>query len=205
MDIARLLPNMQYLPMSTDIIDLELPVAEVFLMDFSYENAFVRLKNETRWSQKFINMYGRKVPTPRLTAWYGDPGCTYVYSRIQNAPLPWSNILMGIRSRLHDLLEFDFNSVLLNYYRDGQDSIGFHSDDEPELGPRPVIASLSFGAPRTFVFRHKDKSYRDVPIELRDQTLLLMSGETQEHWQHGIEKTNEAGERINLTFRRIIT
>lgn len=187
-----------------EINDLELPEASVYLMDFPYENAFQRLKNETQWSQKIVNMYGEQVRQPRLTAWYGDPECTYVYSKIINEALPWSNILTGMRAQLRDMLGVDFNSVLLNFYRNGQDSIGFHSDDEPELGPQPTIVSLSFGATRTFIFRHKEKRYRDIPIELKDQTMLLMMGETQDNWLHGINKVADAGERINLTFRQII-
>ena len=150
-------------------------------------------------------MYGRQVRQPRLTAWYGDPECTYVYSKVVNEALPWSNILTGMRAQLRDMLGVDFNSVLLNFYRDGRDSIGFHSDDEWELGPNPIIASLSFGADRTFVFRHKHKSYRDVPVVLRDQSLLLMMGDTQRNWLHGINKVSDAGERINLTFRHVLS
>lgn len=180
---------------------IDIPEATVCLLEYQRAGAFEELKNATPWSQRVMHMYGREVAQPRLTAWYGD--VAYSYSGIVNEPLPFTPLLAAIRADLHELTEIDFNSVLLNYYRTGQDSIAFHSDDEPELGPEPIIASISFGAPRKFIFRHKIRRYPDVPTVLNDGSLLLMMGATQQNWFHGINKTKQDGERINLTFRQI--
>jgi alkylated DNA repair dioxygenase AlkB len=156
------------------------------------------------WRHEAIVMFGRQVMQPRLTAWYGDPGAHYTYSGITLTPLPWTAELETIRARLEPAAETTFNSVLLNRYRDQSDGMGWHSDDEPELGRDPVIASLSFGAPRDFQLRHrKDKSLK-VSLKLAHGSLLLMRGETQHHWAHALPKrTAPLGPRINLTFRAI--
>jgi len=165
-----------------------------------------RLIAEIAWRSKEVVMWGRKLPQPRLTAWYGDPGARYAYSGIELHPLPWTPLLLDIKSRVEEVAGLAFNSVLLNYYRDNHDSIGFHSDDEPELGARPVIASLSLGQERTFILKHKrSKSVSPVHLRLASGSLLLMKGETQRCWRHGILKENRScGPRINLTFRTII-
>jgi alkylated DNA repair dioxygenase AlkB len=116
--------------------------------------------------------------------------------------LPWTSTLLSIRQRVTELLEVEFNSALLNLYRSGRDSIGFHSDDERELGPEPIIASVSYGSARTLIFRHRMARYDDVHVELADRSLLVMMGSTQSNWKHGIERC-EAGPRINITFRQI--
>lgn len=168
---------------------------------------FESLLNDTLWQQREMNMYGRKVLQPRLTAWYGDPDRAYVYSGIKNKPLPWTDLLREIRRRIEDCTDLKFNSVLLNYYRDNNDSMGFHSDDEKELGPEPAIASLSFGDTRTFLFKHKvDRDIPTVSVQLTDGSVLLMKGRTQRCWKHAINReTRPCGPRINLTFRRIYT
>jgi alkylated DNA repair dioxygenase AlkB len=137
---------------------------------------------------------------------YGDEGRRYSYSGVALIPLPWTPLLLSIRRRVEDVASWSFNSVLLNYYRDNNDSMGFHSDDEPELGPQPVIASLSLGATRTFVFKSKiDKAAKPVRVALASGHLLIMKGDTQRNWQHGILKeSRRCGARINLTFRRIV-
>jgi alkylated DNA repair dioxygenase AlkB len=178
--------------------------ADVYVFSYHKDEVFSRLKSDTPWQQRTMNFYGKEVKQPRLTAWFGDPDATYVYSGIRNTPLPWTDLILEIRDDIEKMLNQKFNSVLLNYYRDGQDSIGFHSDNEKELGPRPVIVSLSFGVPRTFVFKHKSGLAPNVEIELTDGVGLVMSGATQENWEHGINKAKYAGGRINMTFRNII-
>jgi alkylated DNA repair dioxygenase AlkB len=161
---------------------------------------------EVPWRQEQIAMWGRKTLQPRLTAWYGDPGRNYAYSGIELDPLPWTPILLELKTRVEQASRSNFNSVLLNYYRDERDSVGFHSDDEPELGKRPVIASLSLGEERKFVLKHKAlKSLKPVHLQLISGSLLVMKGDTQDRWKHAIPKeTRPCGPRVNLTFRTII-
>lgn len=164
------------------------------------------LKDELTWQQDSIQMYGRSVPIPRLNAWYGDAGAAYSYSGIALAPKPWSSTLIALKAELQQLLKIGFNSVLANWYRNGNDSVAWHSDDEPELGVNPVIASLSFGATRRFSLRHRNnKQIKPVHIDLEAGSLLVMAGTTQRYWQHQLTKTKscQAG-RINLTFRTIV-
>ena len=165
-----------------------------------------RLIAETPWRCEETVMWGRRIPQPRLTAWYGDSGARYAYSGITLKPLPWTPLLLGIKARVEAAAGAAFNSVLLNYYRDHRDSIGFHSDNEPELSERPVIASLSLGAERIFVLKHKTlKRLEPVRLPLASGSLLLMRGDTQHRWRHGIPKgTLPCGPRVNLTFRTII-
>jgi alkylated DNA repair dioxygenase AlkB len=165
-----------------------------------------RLIAEVAWRREKIFVWGRLVYQPRLTAWYGDRGSDYTYSGITLVPLPWSDLLLDIKRRVEVVSESSFNSVLLNYYRDNRDSMGFHSDDEAELGKRPVIASLSLGEERTFVLKHRrDKLVKPVRIRLGSGSLLLMKEETQRYWKHGIAKEGRVcGARVNLTFRRIV-
>ena len=149
-------------------------------------------------------MFGKTHPQPRLTAWYGD--MAYRYSGLTMQPLPWTPLLLEIKNRVETITDHRFNSVLLNYYRDQADSMGMHSDDEKELGPNPAIASLSLGAERLFSLKHKTRrDLKTLKQGLPDSSLMLMRGETQKHWRHGIDKSRRAhGPRINLTFRRIL-
>ena len=160
---------------------------------------------EVPWRAENIVVWGQAYAQPRLTAWYGDDGTNYTYSGIHLLPLPWTPTLIDIKNRIEKIAAIDFNSVLLNYYRNHRDSMGLHSDDEPELGNRPIIASLSLGEERTFILKHKNrKDLRSVRLRLASGSLLLMKGETQHCWKHGIEKEKLAcGPRVNLTFRRI--
>ena len=147
-------------------------------------------------------MFGRTLPSPRRTAWYGDHA--YRYSRLTWSPRPWTDELIKIKTRIETLCDAPFNGVLLNLYRDGRDSMGWHSDDEAELGPAPVIASLSLGAPRRFVFRCRADAADKHALELPHDSLLIMRGDTQANWQHALPKTAKpVAPRINLTFRWI--
>jgi alkylated DNA repair dioxygenase AlkB len=165
--------------------------------------AFDELRGETPWQSQSIRIAGRLIPVPRLTAWYGDPGATYTYSGLRNEPLPWTPALAALRARVSETAGVLLDSALLNRYRDGNDSMGWHADDERELGQDPVIASLSLGAPRRFVLRHAKKRGRALTLLLGDGDLLVMGGTTQHHYRHAVPKEAEAGERINLTFRRV--
>lgn len=166
---------------------------------------FVHLRAEIPWQQDTLTFGGKTVPVPRLQAWFGDSSSHYGYSGLKLIPQAWTPLLAGLREDLQTRLALPLNSVLLNWYRDGADSVAWHSDDERELGPDPVIASLSFGTARTFELRHKQRN--DVQkISLGDGALLVMGSGTQRHWQHRIPKQpGLSGERINLTFRFIHT
>ena len=161
---------------------------------------------EVPWRQENILVWGKMYRQPRLVAWYGDKGSNYTYSGITLRPLPWTDLLLDIRRRVETATSAEFNSVLLNYYRDNRDSMGFHSDDEAELGQNPTIVSLSLGEERTLVLKHRtNKLAKPVRLRLESGSLLLMKGETQRYWKHGIAKeTRRCGPRINLTFRRIV-
>ena len=167
------------------------------------------LMAESPWRETELQMFGKRIKMPRLTCWYGDADAVYTYSGIRNEPLPWTDCLNHMAERVRQVTGAEFNSVLLNLYRDGNDSMAWHSDDERELGPSPVIASVSLGATRKFNFR-KAKAQAGAPratrsIELTDGSLLQMHGDTQRDWQHGIPKAPQVTEpRINLTFRRVI-
>lgn len=161
------------------------------------------LKN-ARWSQEKIRWYGKTLDLPRLTAWYGDEGKVYKYSGITVVPDPWTPTLLKIKDAIEQVSGLVFNSVLLNLYRDGKDSVAWHSDDEPELGPEPTIGSVSLGEARVFKFRHKRDKAIQASVMLTHGSYLLMKGRTQEAWIHEIPKTSRAiSPRINLTFRFI--
>jgi alkylated DNA repair dioxygenase AlkB len=190
---------------------LPIPDAEVFYLPRLELGApdgqvLQKLISDVAWQAEEVVMWGRRVPQPRLTAWYGDAGASYMYSGLRLDPLPWTPLLRDVKTRVEMAAGSTFNSVLLNYYRDNRDSIGFHSDDEPELGERPVIASLSLGEERTFILKHKTlRRAEPVHLRLASGSLLLMKGDTQHCWRHGILKeTRPCGPRVNLTFRRII-
>ncbi len=189
-----------------------LPLAGADLLlwrDFDAEGADALLKRliaETPWKSEHITVWGKTHPQPRLVAWYGDPGAIYTYSGMRMAPAPWTPLLEELKERVEAKCGAAFNSVLLNYYRGERDSMGLHADDEPELGPEPIIASLSLGEERRFFFRHKrDKTQQGLSLRLPSGSLLLMRGATQANWKHGISKqTRPCGPRVNLTFRRIL-
>ena len=166
---------------------------------------FDLLRNSIAWRQDDIKMFGKMIPQPRLTAWYGDAGKSYTYSGITMQPLPWTDVLRTIKARIEPLSGVEYNSVLLNYYRNGSDSMSWHADDEPELGRNPVIGSVSFGASRVFHFKHKTAADQRQKLVLQHGSFLLMAGETQHFWLHQIPKTSQPIQaRINLTFRCIL-
>jgi alkylated DNA repair dioxygenase AlkB len=185
--------------MTIPIEDGELSMLPQLPMPIDNAEILSRLVAETPWRADTVVVYGKRHLQPRLTAWYGEAG--YTYSGLTLHPLPLTPLLAQLRAAVERATGRRYNSVLLNYYRDGADSMGMHSDDEPELGPEPVIASVSYGATRTFTLRHK-QSKRTVKLDLTDGCLLLMAGALQANWHHGINKTAKlVGPRLNLTFR----
>jgi len=189
---------------------LPLPDADVWYAPnfFSAEESdlyFTQLQEQVAWRQEKIKMFGKEMPLPRLTAWYGDKA--YTYSGLKNEPQPWLPVLQQLKMQVEQASNYSYNSVLLNLYPHGQSSMGWHSDDEPELGPEPTIASVSFGAERRFGFKHRhNKGQQNVYYTLAHGSLLLMQGPTQRNWLHSITKTaRPAGNRINLTFRNILS
>jgi alkylated DNA repair dioxygenase AlkB len=188
-----------------DIPDAEVLYGEDVPLGQPPQALLERLINEVPWRRESIVLWGTRHLQPRLTAWYGDADARYSYSGITLEPLPWSSILVQIKGCI-ECVAGEFNSVLLNYYRDNHDSMGNHSDDEPELGNEPTIASVSLGQERTLVMRHKTRSdLSPIRLRLKSGSLLLMQGPTQRFWTHGIPKESvRCGPRINLTFRRIL-
>jgi alkylated DNA repair dioxygenase AlkB len=183
------------------IEDGELSMLTQLPMPIGNAEILARLLDETPWRADTVVVYGKRYLQPRLTAWYGE--ASYTYSGLTLQPLPLTPLLAQLRAAVERVTGQRYNSVLLNYYRDGADSMGMHSDDEPELGPQPVIASLSYGATRTFLLRHR-RNNRTVKLDLTDGSLLLMAGTLQAHWRHGINKTAKlVGPRLNLTFRYV--
>ncbi len=166
---------------------------------------FKSLKDKIKWKQDYIKFFGKSHPLPRLTAWYGDRNKTYTYSGIPMTPNFWNTELLEIKKKVDQYAKINFNSVLLNYYRSGNDSVSWHSDDEKELGDQPIIGSVSFGGIRKFRLRNKKNKKLIHNIELENGSLLIMSGLTQKYWEHEIPKTKKkVEERINLTFRSIL-
>lgn len=164
-----------------------------------------RLLREVPWEVHRVRLFGRELPSPRLSCWIGDAGAVYRYSGSRFEPHPWLPELAALRDRLQAELGRPFNSVLANRYRGGADAMGWHSDDEPELGPEPVIASLSLGATRRFLLRHRRDPALRLALDLEPGSLLLMEGPTQRHWRHALPRTaRPVGERINLTFRHVL-
>lgn len=191
---------------SIPMIDAELKFMRDFYRAPLTAELMQALLDETVWRQEKIMLWGQERMQPRLSAWYGDAGSVYTYSGMTFEPLPWSGTMRRIKEDIERTTGHRFNSVLLNLYRDENDSVGWHSDNERELGATPVIASLSLGEARVFRLRHKTrKEQKPVSLELTDGSLLLMAGGTQKHWQHTIPKERTPrGARINLTFRTIL-
>lgn len=156
------------------------------------------------WHVHHIRLLGREVASPRLSCWIGDPGAAYRYSGALFEPHPWPPALHALRAQLDSACSTAFNSVLANRYRNGSDAMGWHSDDEPELGPQPVIASLSLGATRRFVLKSRVKDGGRLALDLSHGSLVLMRGDTQRNYRHALPRmARPVGERINLTFRTI--
>lgn len=156
------------------------------------------------WKQDSIKLYGKTMPLPRLTAWYGDSGKSYTYAGIKSEPNEWNRGLLYLKQETERLAGVAFNSVLLNWYRDGEDYLNWHADDEKELGLNPVIGSVNFGETRDFLLRRNLDTSQKITLPLKHGTLLIMRGELQHHWQHSVPKRKRVnGSRFNLTFRRI--
>jgi alkylated DNA repair dioxygenase AlkB len=165
------------------------------------DRLFAELRGGIEWRQEVASLMGRRVTIPRLTAWHGATG--YVYSGIRLTPAPWTPPLLALKALAEGLAGQIFNSVLLNLYRDGRDSVSWHADNEPGLGRDPVIASLSLGAVRRFQLKHRRLPER-LTLDLPHGSCLIMAGATQHHWLHQLPKTaRPVGPRINLTFRRM--
>jgi alkylated DNA repair dioxygenase AlkB len=171
------------------------------------DHCYAQLLRDTPWRQDTLCFGGKPVAVPRLQAWHGEARARYGYSGLTLAPLPWTPLLRELREGLESALQRPFNAVLLNYYRDGNDSVAWHSDDEAELGPEPVIASLSLGAVRRFELQALDRAQRAGSkrvLELAHGSLLVMGAGLQRHWLHQLPKQAQISTgRLNLTFRFI--
>lgn len=184
-------------------VDGELYLHSGFYPKSQADDLFQLLLTEIAWEQEELQIYGRKINVPRLMCWYGDPGAHYRYSGADHAPHRWTPTLLTLKGDVEALCACQFNSVMVNLYRDGRDSMGCHADDEKELGVNPTIASLSFGESRLLRFRHK-RAKQKLEIELHHGDLLIMAGSLQHHWRHELPKTRQTKQaRINLTFRKI--
>lgn len=196
--------------MSKNFIQLKMPDAEVYYYPNFYNNVsavsyFNELMQTINWQQDVIKIFGKEIPIPRLQAFYGDEGLIYKYSNISLKATKWNDLLLKIKTDIKIETNIKLNCVLLNLYRTGNDSNGWHADDEPSLGKNPAIASVSFGGSRYFNFKHKKIKNLKTKIELQNGSLLIMKGKTQHFWCHQIAKTKKQVEpRINLTFRFVI-
>ena len=190
-------------------ITFSLPDADITYYPDFFDRAranelFEKLKNDVPWQQDHITVFGKTHLQPRLTALFGNEGKPYSYSNIVMNPHAWNPLLMFIKNEIEEIVGTNFTTVLLNYYRDGKDSNGWHADNERELGRNPIIASVSFGAQRSFHLQHNTLKEQKLKINLEHGSLLIMEGTTQHFWKHQIPKTTQpVGPRINLTFRII--
>lgn len=187
------------------LADSELLYWPAFINPLKAAALLRQLLDEGHWQQPAIRIYGREVAIPRRQWWMGDADASYRYSQTLFQPDPWHPAIAAVAAEVGAACGQPFNSVLLNLYRDGADHMGWHSDDEPELGPQPQIASLSLGATRRFLLRHKQLGCRfELPLAAGD--LLVMAGDTQCHWSHAVPKEARVQHpRINLTFRTILS
>jgi alkylated DNA repair dioxygenase AlkB len=185
-----------------------LPQAKViYIPDFvcsEQANAYyTELENTLPWRQETIRVFGKEVTSPRLQSWHGDPDVSYQYSGMRMQPVAWTPRLYDLKLKCEQAFGAQYNSVLVNYYRDGEDAMGWHADDEPELGVNPTIASLTLGCSRTFSLKHKTTKQR-FDVSLENGSLFIMAGTTQRFWQHSLPRRKRVIDgRINLTFRYI--
>ncbi len=197
------------LPLPEDGLDAALPGARLvyrpaWLTAVEADALFEEMRQTLPWSVHRIRIFGRHVDSPRLSAWIGDADAVYRYSGADFTPHPWTQVLSALRARLSDELDTPFNSVLANLYRSGQDAMGWHSDDEPALGPQPVIASVSVGGARRFLLKHRQDGALKQAVTLPHGSLLVMAGDTQRLYRHALPRTAKpVAPRINLTFRWI--
>lgn len=187
------------------LLDSEVLFYPEFLADPEAVRCYNILHRDTPWRQDQLNFGGKSIPIPRLQAWYGEKNSRYGYSGLALNPLPWTPLLAALKDRIETISDTTFNSVLVNYYRDGRDSVSWHSDDEKELGNDPVIASLSLGTSRRFELKHRHKKGQKYTCELTNGSLLVMGAGIQSNWQHQVPKQPAVCEgRINLTFRAVL-
>ena len=190
-------------PIQLDMPDADLKYYPNFIAASEAAILMQALHQSLDWRQEQITLYGKTFDVPRLQAWYGDKSARYQYSNLSLCPLPWNSVLLALKHKCENASNSHFNSVLANLYRHGQDGMGRHADNEPELGQQPVIASLSFGEERNLDFYH-NATKNKVRLPLHNGSLLVMSGDTQKYWQHSVAKTKKTlAQRINLTFRYI--
>lgn len=192
-------------------IQLTIPDAEILLYEGSNSplfgtSYFDALHQGISWRAESITVFGKSYLQPRLIEFYGEQGIEYKYSNKIYQAAPWTDVLMTLRDIAIEVAQAPFNCALANLYRNERDSMGYHADDEPELGDNPTIVSMSFGAERTFVLKHRyRREIRNIRIPLTSESILIMKGATQRYWLHGIEKKTRAlGPRINLTFRNVM-
>jgi len=184
---------------------LDVVLVREALDEAAADAAFAALRAEIPWRQEHLRMFGSIIPVPRLEAWIADDGLEYTYSGIAHLPQPWTPTVVAMRELCDRVAETSFNSVLCNLYRDGNDGVDWHADDEREFGRHPVIASMSLGATRRFDLRRVDDSSIRVGVDLHHGDMIIMRGPTQELWRHRVPKTRRpVGERINLTFRTVV-
>lgn len=190
---------MQAIPVPDGTLTLD----QQFLNTDQADTLYQQLSQELNWRQDNIRMFGRIVAIPRLQVFQGEPGIRYHYSGLTLETETWHPAINALRHKIEQVCGYRFNSVLINFYRNGQDGMGWHSDDEPELGTNPTIASVTLGQPRRFLLRHKsDKAIPRQELLLEHGSLLIMADQLQHHWQHSIPKTKRIMQgRINLTFR----
>jgi alkylated DNA repair dioxygenase AlkB len=192
--------------MNISLPDAQIKIFEKHFKETHALNLLKKLENRIPWVQNKIKFYGKESLVPRLESWHGDDGMSYKYSGISMHAKPWTDELLEIKQSIEPLAQTTFNSVLINFYRDGKDRVAWHSDDEKELGENPVIGSVSLGAERKFKLRHKRYKENKLTHEimLKNGSFLIMSGPTQHYWHHEIPRTAKPiGPRINLTFRVI--
>ena len=191
-------------PISLDLQDANIVYFPSFFTSDVASELYHDLLHEIPWQQDNIKVFGKEFAQPRLTALFGNDGKPYSYSNITMQPNPWNLLLQKIKFHVESVAEINFTTVLLNYYRDGRDSNGWHADNEKELGQNPTIASVSLGSERMFQLKHNTEPSLRQNILLEHGSLLIMKGSTQHFWKHQIPKTNKpVGGRINLTFRVI--
>lgn len=194
---------------SKEPVQFDLPKADVyydphFLTENEADHYYKHLMEELEWQQYYIKLFGKNRPQPRLSALYAENEAEYTYSGLTLQPLKFPPLLLQLQQKLKDKTDLDFTHCLANLYRDGNDSMGLHADDEKELGRDPVIASISLGAVRTFRLKYKEEKDLKLDLELEHGSLLLMQGSTQHFWKHELPKTKKKiSPRINLTFRKI--
>jgi alkylated DNA repair dioxygenase AlkB len=195
------------LKMKSKIFSLPQAELEYFPHFLNTEKAnflFEKLLKEVSWQQQNIKLFGKEIPQPRLTAFFAEKGISYTYSGLQLKPETFSSEILDLKQQTEEVSGFEFNTCLANLYRDGNDSMGWHADDEQVLGKNPVIASISLGGVRSFQFKHKTNKNLKEKIELQHGSLLIMKGSMQHYWKHQLPKTKkEVSPRINLTFRKI--